>query len=230
VKNYQGGKKIFLKIEGIIAEEIYYKRLDAKRIVEKKFKNVIVDNKGRLLRRKLFVRGEDEEREYVYKYLTEDGKIYEGERRKAILDCENGKIIYPDGRRFLEFIKFADLKEKEKYLIEDSYCFYNITENSNLYYLAKRLYNNGECAIFKFNPQGDITGLGFLYAVKKDDSYALICDYARLLKTNHLIFLQEGTKKENVKSVEFIEGLEEKKEEKKIKIRKRKEVKCQIIS
>jgi len=205
-KNYQGGKRIFLNLGDLLREEVYYKRIDTDSIVASRFERIWIDEKGNRVWRKLFVKGDDEEKEFEYKYIDEKGKIYNGEVFKALLDKQKNKIIkLGNSKRLIEYMDLKDIFIINDYLIEKEYIIYPIfNSKTNLTKIAKMLYENGKCIVCKFNPEGDFVGLGFLYAKKKENKYALIIAYARFLKENHLIWFEEN-KEELIENVELFE-------------------------
>ena len=208
-KNYQGGKKLNLNIDGV-AEEIYYKRIDSKKIIEETYKKVTLTPDKEILKRKLFVVDDDTEKEFTYKYITETGNIYEGNTLKGILDLKTDKVRIFDGKRFLEFDKWGDEHSKNDYIVEEEYNLYPIIkEETNLFKLAEKMFKEKKVAICKFNPNGSITGLGFLYIVAEmignKIKYSLVCAYARLKKNRHLIYLDNKGYAVKRESIEVIE-------------------------
>lgn len=205
--NYQGGKKLQLSIPDLnINEEVYYKRIDGYKIVNEKFQRITITPNKQILKRKLFVKGSKKEEEFEYNYITENGKIYDGETITAILDVEKNKIIPLENNRFIEFQKFDNISTKDLYIIEDEYIIYPTKDESKLYILAKKLYGDCKVAICKFNPNGFITGRGVIYGIKNDEDFSLLIAFGRLLKKNYIINLTNCTNKQVKKeSVEFVE-------------------------
>jgi len=220
--DYKGGKKIILNFKGI-TEEVYYKRIDSEKLIKEKYETLTITPDKKILRRKMFVKkGENdiEEREFTYKWLTEEGKIWEGERLKAIRDTETNEIHALKSERSLEFIRLEDEAVKDKYIIEEEYNFYPRIDKkkkkqgkSYLPKLAEKLFKDKKILLCKFNPEGFNKGLGFMYSIAemRDNKleYSLVCAYGRLLKNNHLIFLEGETNEKTTietKIFEFIEG------------------------
>lgn len=202
-KNYQGGKKLHLNISNT-SEEIYYKRIDSKKIIDETWKTVTITPDKKILRRKLFVKGDSEEQEFTYKYLTEKGEIYEGKRLKGILDLTKDSVKFFDGKRFLEFDRWGGEPDKNDYIIEEEYNIYPTNEEeTNLSKLAETLFNEHKIAICEFNPNGTISGLGFVYPIAdmvgNKMKYSLVIAYGRLKKNKHLIFYDRVTKSKAVK-------------------------------
>jgi len=220
--NYKGGKKLVLNFKGII-EEVYYKRIDSEKLVKEKYQKLTITPNKEILHRKMFAKkGENdiEEKEFTYKWLTEEGKVWEGERLTAIRDTETNEITALNKERSLEFIRLEDEAFKDKYIIENEYIFYPRVDKkkktqvkSNLPKIAEKLFKEKKILLCKFNPEGYNKGLGFLYPIAEmiDNKlqYSLVCAYGRLLKKNHLIFLEgelDNTPTIEKKTFEFIEG------------------------